>query len=72
MEFGLDIKEASPSRVNLISELTDGYCGYVPTAKAFARGGYETWCAPSSQLCFDAGERIVDATRELLHQAFTG
>lgn len=70
VEFGLAIKEASPARVNLISELTDGYCGYVPTGKAFARGGYETWCAPSSQLSFDAGERIVDATKELLRQTF--
>jgi hypothetical protein len=70
VEFGLDIKDDSPARVTFISELTDGYCGYVPTQKAFARGGYETWCAPSSQLAFDAGERIVNATRKLLQAAF--
>lgn len=70
VEFGLQIKESSPARVTFISELTDGYCGYVPTAKAFARGGYETWCAPTSGLTFDAGDQIVTATRALLRDAF--
>lgn len=70
VEFGLDIKADSPARVTFVSELSDGYCGYVPTQKAFGRGGYETWCAPSSKLSFDAGNRIVAATKELLSEVF--
>lgn len=70
VEFGLEIKAESPARVTFISELTDGWCGYVPTLKAFSRGGYETWCAPSSGLAFEAGDMIVAGTRELLKQAF--
>jgi hypothetical protein len=54
----------------LISELTDGYCGYVPTELAFSRGGYETWPAPTSQLVPAAGSRIVAATKQLLQKGF--
>lgn len=70
VEFGLEIKALSPARVNFVSELTDGWAGYVPTLKAFERGGYETWCARSSQLDFQAGDQIVTKTRELLDQVF--
>ncbi len=70
VEFGLEIQEASPARVTFISELTDGYIGYVPTAKAFERGGYETWCAPSSGLDVSAGDQIVEATKQLLNKLF--
>ena len=70
MEFGLEIRRASPARVTMVSELTGGYCGYVPTRLAFARGGYETWPASTSQLVPEAGEEIVRATQELLAAAF--
>jgi hypothetical protein len=70
VEYGLRIRQRSPARVTLIAELTDGYAGYVPTVRAFDRGGYETWPAPSSQLVPEAGERIVRATRRLLKTAF--
>ena len=42
VEFGLEIKERSPFEVTLISELANGWCGYVPTEAAFTQGGYET------------------------------
>jgi len=70
VEFGLDIRNNSPARVTMISELTDGCCYYVPTAKAFSRGGYETWCAISSPLVHEAGNLIVDKTLALLKNAF--
>jgi hypothetical protein len=70
VEYGLAFRERSPARVTLISELTDGYVGYVPTERAFARGGYETWAAPTSQLVPEAGEQIVRATQGLLEKAF--
>jgi hypothetical protein len=66
VEFGLEIKKHSPAKSTFISELTDGYVGYVPTAKAYAGGGYETWPAPSSRLALDAGDQIVEATKVLL------
>jgi len=70
VEHGLAIKASSPARVTLISELTDGYVGYVPTKDAFRRGGYSTWPADTSKLAEDAGEIIVEATGGLLKQAF--
>jgi len=67
-EFALAIREASPARVTLISQLTDGYVGYIPTPAAFDRGGYETWACATSKLSTGAGEAIVEATRELMAQ----
>jgi hypothetical protein len=72
VEFGLQIREQSPARVTFVSELSDGYAGYVPTSLAFSRGGYETWCAPSSQLDPTAGDQIVAATGELMKAAWQG
>ena len=65
-EFALAIREAAQSRVTIISQLTDGYVGYIPTPTAFQRGGYETWPSGTSQLVPEAGDRIVEATASLL------
>jgi len=65
-EFALQIREAANARITLISQLTDGYCGYVPTPEAFERGGYETWPCSTSKLATDAGIHIVEATKELM------
>lgn len=70
VEFGLEMREASPARVTLVSELTDGYVGYVPTELALARGGYETWPAPSSKLAPEAGAQIVEKTAALMNAVF--
>lgn len=65
-EFALEIRRASPARVTLIGQLTDGYVGYVPTEIAFTRGGYETWPCGTSQLVPEAGTIIVETTTRLL------
>jgi neutral ceramidase len=65
-DFALQIRELSPARVTLISQLTDGFCGYIPTPAAFTRGGYTTWPCITSKLSPDAGGMIVEATKELL------
>ena len=70
VEFGLEMRAASPGRITFINQLTDGYAGYIPTPLAFSRGGYETWCAPSSRLAPEAGDAIVAATIELLRAVF--
>jgi len=66
VEHGLAIKDASPARVTIISELTDGHVGYVPTTEAFAHGGYSVWPAWSSKLAENAGDTIVESTGRLL------
>lgn len=65
-DFALQIREISPARVTLISQLTDGFCGYIPTPAAFTRGGYTTWPCITSKLSPDAGGMIVEATKALL------
>jgi hypothetical protein len=66
-EFGLEIKQNSPVKYTLVSELTNGAMGYVPTRQAFEEGGYEIRkLAGNSFLAMDAGERIVDASLSLL------
>ena len=70
VEFSLEIRASSPAKVTFMSELTDGYVGYAPTPLAFSRGGYETWCAPTSQLDASAGDQIMQETTRLLQIAF--
>lgn len=70
VEFGLAIKRQSPARVTLISELTDGSCGYIATREAYLRGGYSTWPALSCKLDEGAGDVIVQATVDLLGEVF--
>jgi hypothetical protein len=66
-EFGLEMKQNSPVKYTLVSELTNGAMGYVPTRQAFEEGGYEIRkLAGNSFLAMDAGERIVDASLSLL------
>lgn len=70
VEFGLVIREISPARVTLIGSLSDGYVGYIPTGRAFLRGGYEVWPAYTSQLDRLAGRKIVLSTKGLLRKCF--
>jgi neutral ceramidase len=71
VEHGLAMKNKSKAKVTLLSELTDGYVGYVPTKDAFLHGGYETWPAISSLLKENAGEIIVENIGTLLNRAFS-
>lgn len=67
VEYGLQIQDRSPFDVTLVSELTNGACGYVPTKRAFEHGGYETHRSVYvSRLVPEAGEIIVRASSELL------
>ena len=61
------IKEGSPFAVTLVTSLTNGYCGYVPTPDAFAHGGYETYrTVYTSRLTRDAGEQILRESLNVL------
>ncbi len=69
-QFGLAIKQRSPARVTLISELAEGYVGYVPTPQAIRHGGYSAAWAKHTNLQADAGWQIVEASERLLNRAF--
>ena len=70
-EFGMKIKQNSPFKYSIVSELTNGACGYVPTTQAFAEGGYEVRkMKESSHLSKKAGEIIVNTSIQLLGNCF--
>jgi hypothetical protein len=63
----MEISARSPFATTLVSELTNGYCGYVPTERAFEHGGYETHrTVYTSRLVKEAGDRIVNESVALL------
>jgi hypothetical protein len=66
-EFGLGIKKQSPFEYTMVVEQTNGAHGYVPTAKAFERGGYETWFGEHSYLTTRAGEIIEKESLDILN-----
>ncbi len=69
VEFGLQIQEVSPFETTMVAELTNGYCGYIPTRQAFAHGGYETHrTVYTSRLVENAGSQLVEASSKLLDQ----
>jgi hypothetical protein len=65
-DFGLRIKKASRLPFTWVSTLTNEYIGYVPTAGAFAAGGYEPRTARSSKLASDAGQRLLEGALKAL------
>ncbi|HEX4128973.1 MAG TPA: neutral/alkaline non-lysosomal ceramidase N-terminal domain-containing protein [Pirellulales bacterium] len=65
-QIGLDIKRQSPFKRTMVVEQTNGAHGYVPTAKAFAGGSYETWFGEHSYLTTQAGEIIEQQSLEIL------
>ncbi len=70
--YGMMIARSSPFPVTLVSELTNGYCGYVPTPESFKHRGYETYRTVfTSRLAKDAGERIADESLALLQSLHT-
>lgn len=70
VELGLAIKERSPARVTLISELSDGYCGYVPIPESIRHGGYSAASSSNTRLVPEAGWMIVEETGRLLDTIF--
>jgi hypothetical protein len=57
-----------PDRHTALAELANGCYGYVPTAEAFAGGGYETWLCRSSRLAPDTAGKMVEGGRRVLER----
>ena len=66
VEFGLEIKNKSAFRYNMINTLTNGSNGYIPTREALSSGGYESRLCSSSKLEADAGYKMVDKAIKIL------
>lgn len=67
-EIGMSIKKQSPFQHTMVAEQTNGAHGYVPTAKAFAGGSYETWFGEHSYLTTRAGEIIEMESLAILNR----
>jgi hypothetical protein len=68
VEFALRLKRAAyPARVVVVG-YANGMVGYVPTAEAFAAGGYETTFALSSRQAPEAGELLYQAAMGLVKE----
>ena len=67
-EIGMSIKKQSPFKHTMVAEQTNGAHGYVPTAKAFAGGSYETWFGEHSYLTTRAGEIIEKESLDILNR----
>ena len=71
-EIGLAIKKQSPFKHTMVAEQTNGAHGYVPTAKAFEGGSYETWFGEHSYLTTRAGEMIEKESVAILNHLKNG
>jgi hypothetical protein len=69
--IGMSIKKRSPFKHTMVAEQTNGAHGYVPTAKAFEGGSYETWFGEHSYLSTKAGEIIERESLDILSRLRT-
>ncbi len=67
VEWGLTIKKRSPFPHTIVSELTNEWIGYEPTAQAFQHEGYET-LAGVNFVTLEGIQKLVDTSVELLQE----
>lgn len=65
-EWGLRIKRESAAPYTFVSELTNGWVGYLLNEGGFAEGGYEASLGPWTQVGEEAGAIISDASLRLI------
>ena len=70
VEGQLRLKMASPAARTFVANNANGYVGYIPTAQALERGGYETVTGSNSRFAAEAFDIAVDGARELLQDLF--
>jgi hypothetical protein len=64
-EIGLEFRKRSPVQPAFLVELAHGSFGYLPTARHYELGGYETWLGTSA---FEphASEKMLDTLLEMV------
>ena len=67
VEWGISIKRRSPFPHTIVSELTNDWIGYEPTAQAFQHEGYES-LAGVNFVSLEGIQQLVDTAVELLDQ----
>jgi len=70
VEVQLRIKQQSRARYTQVVHFSNGYAGYIPTADALRRGGYETWTSNWSKFQPEALEQIGEAAIGLVNGLF--
>ena len=65
VDLGRDVKARSPFRMTVVTSLTNGSEGYIPSTKAHAEGGYE---GLSSRFSAPTGDMLVAAQVKQLKQ----
>jgi neutral ceramidase len=63
-EVGIQFRKDSPFPHSFMIELVNGYYGYMPTARHFPLGGYETWLG-TNNLEPTAAEQMLTALKEM-------
>jgi hypothetical protein len=63
-EIGLEFRKRSPVRPAFLVSLAHGYFGYLPAARHFELGGYETWMG-TNRLEPHAADKMLDALVEM-------
>ena len=66
VEHGLAIRDASPHPMTAVVGLANDHVGYVPTGRACADGGYETWRDSVSWTAPGSGERMVERVLSMM------
>jgi neutral ceramidase len=67
-EYGQRTRANSYFAQTFVSELANGWHGYVPTREAFQHGGYEPRLGDASRLVEEAGDRMCEAGLDLLRK----
>ena len=65
VEIGLELKEKSPFKQNMVIGLANGRYGYLPTPRQHRLGGYETWLG-TNKVQKDASDIIIKNLLEML------
>lgn len=71
VEWGLSVKKRSPFPHTIVSELTNEWVGYEPTAQAFQHEGYEALVGVNF-VSLEGIQTLVDTAVELLHELWDG
>lgn len=67
VEWGIQVKRRSPFKHTVLSELTNHWVGYEPTAFAFQHEGYET-LAGANFVSLEGIQQLVDTAVEMLEE----